>query len=209
MRFLLFSIVLFCGHLVLSQEDTVMRTQNIPAVRYDKKFDLHYRQALNRIRRTYPLAIYAQTVLDSLDTELASVTKKRKQKKLAKSRKKDLEEELEYLIKDLYVDEGAMLFKLIHRQTDMTVTEILEKYRGKVYAKSVQATFAMWGHDTQSRFDAEGEDWIAELVIQDIEAGRIKVDLSVTPMSKEEFKEGMKQYRKTHREYRRSKRKSK
>ncbi len=202
--FLLIALLIsFSG--VSQEEDTaVMRTQELQAVRYDRDFDLHYLQQFNLIRRTYPLAIKAKEVIDSLEAELAEESKKRKKKKITKSRKKELEEELEFLIKDLYMGEGKMLFKLIHRETGMTVTEILAKYRGNLYAKTVQATFSLYGHQTNSIFDAEGDDWIAELVIQDIEAGRRVIDMNIKGMTKGEYKQNLKEYR----EYRRGLRKN-
>ncbi|MCR9173981.1 MAG: DUF4294 domain-containing protein [bacterium] len=213
--FLLFAFML-CFSMFAQEDTTAMRTQELQAVRYDKNFDLHYLQQFNLIRRTYPLAVKAKEIIDSLDRELAAETKNRKKKKIAKERKKELEEELEYLIKDLYVGEGKMLFKLIHRETGMTVTEILAKYRGNLYAKTVEATFSLYGHETNSKFDAEGDDWIAELVLQDIESGRRVIDMNINGMTKSEYKQNLKEYReyrrsvrKKEREYKRNKRKGK
>lgn len=196
-RFVIAIVVLFVGFSGLAQEEdtSVMLTQELQEVRYDKDFDLHYLQQLNLIRRTYPLALKAKEVIDSLDVELAAESKKRKKKKITKNRKKELEEELEFLIKDLYMGEGKMLFKIIHRETGMTVTEILSKYKGKIYAKTVQATFSLYGHKTNSTFDADGDDWIAELVLQDIEAGRRTIDMDNKGMTKEEYKQNLQEYR--------------
>lgn len=182
---------------------------DLPTVRYDQQFDLHYRQKLNQIRRTYPLALRAKEILDELEEDLENVDSKRKKRKLTKERKNKLKDEFTYLVKDLYIGEGAMLFKLIHRETGASVTEILEKYKGSFYAKSVQATFSLYGHDTGSKFDANGEDWISELVLRDIESGKIQIDLTVEKMSKDEFKENMKEYRQNYREHKRNVRKAK
>jgi len=191
------------------EDSSVVLTQDLQAVRYDKDFDLHYLQQLNLIRRTYPLALKAKEVIDLLDAELALETKRRKKKKITKDYKKELEEELEFLIKDLYMGEGKMLFKLIHRETGMTVTEILSKYRGSVYAKAVEVTFSMYGHETDDTFDAEGEDWVAELVLQDIEAGRRHIDMKIKGMTKSQYKQNLKDYRKYRRELRKTNRQNK
>ena len=190
-------------------DSSVSRHQELPAVRYDKHFDLHYKQQLNLIRRTYPLALRAREILDSLDTELENANSKRSQRKLARNTKDELKDEFTYLLKDLYIGEGAMLFKLIERETGMTVVEILEKYKGKIYAKSVQATFALYGHDADSKFDAQGKDWIAETVLQDIESGRLQLNLDVPEVTKEDYKENMKEYREDLREYDKTQRKKK
>ena len=102
--------------------------------------------------------------------------------------------------------EGRMLFKLIHRETGLTVTEILAKYRGKLYAKSVQATFSLYGHQTNSKFDANGDDWIAELVLQDIESGRRTIPMNIQGMSKAEYRQNLKDYRDYRKDLRKKKR---
>lgn len=208
MKSLVFIFSFLCHfYAVQAQEKgTPIRTQELPAIRYDKNFELHYYQELNKIKRTYPLALRAKEVLDSLDIELASENKKRKQQKITKAKKKELEEELEFLVKDLYMGEGKMLFKLIHRETGLTVTEILAKYRGNLYAKSVQATFSLYGHQTNSTFDAQGEDWIVELVLQDIESGRRSIDMNVHGISKAEYRQNLKDYRDYRKDLRKKKR---
>lgn len=211
MRIVLFIVIVLTGNFVFSQDSdtSVAKHLDLPAVRYDQYFDLHYRQKLNQIRRTYPLALRAKEILDELEEDLENADSKRKKRKLTKERKNELKDEFTYLVKDLYIGEGAMLFKLIHRETGASVTEILEEYRGSFYAKSVQATFSLYGHDTDSKFDAQGEDWISELVIRDIESGKIQIDLNVVKMSKEEFKDNMKDYRQNYREHKKNVRKAK
>lgn len=203
-------ITVFSGNAQDSQveDTTIARTQELQEVRYIKNFDAQYAQKFRLIKRTYPLAVRAAEVIDSLEMDLADESKKRKRKKITKNRKKELEEELEFLIKDLYMSEGRMLFKLIHRQTGMTVTEILSKYRGNFYAKTVRATFSLYGHDTDGTFDADGDDWVTELVVQDIEAGRKKIDMNIKGMSKSEYKQNLKEYRERRKEQRKNGRKS-
>lgn len=208
MRLLFTLLILLTGTLCLSQEvDTVSKTQDIPEVRYDKFFNLHYKQALYRIRRTYPLAIRAAEIIDSLDMELDSLSSNRKKRKLTRQRKSELKEEFTYFLKDLYVSEGTMLLKLIYRQTGITVDDILEKYKGKLYANSIRATMAMYGHDTRSKYYPDGDDWISELVISDINSGKLSIDMEIPDVTKEIYKENMKEYRQDRKDHRKSKRK--
>lgn len=203
-QFLLLSCAFFCLNGVFGQDTArVEKHLDLKEVRYDKHFDLHYRQQLNLIQRVYPLAVYAKMIIDSLDAEIEAADGRRAKKKLAKNQKEDLKDDFTFLLKDLYKGEGAMLFKLIHRETDMTVTEILTKYKNGLYAKSVKATFSMYGHDTSSTFDADGDDWITELVIQDILSGRTPFNWEIKDVSKQDYKQNMKDYR----DYRRNLRK--
>lgn len=205
-HFFLFSCALFCLNGVFGQDTTrVEKHLDLDEVRYDKHFNLHYRQQLNLIQRVYPLAVYAKVIIDSLDAEIEATNGKRAKKKLAKNQKEDLKEDFTFLLKDLYKGEGAMLFKLIHRETDMTVTDILTKYKSSLYAKSVKATFSLYGHDTSSTYDADGDDWITEMVIQDILSGHTPFDWEIKDVSKLDYKQNMKDYREYRRNLRRKK----
>lgn len=193
----------------LAQSDTItlVDTLKLAPVKYDKYFNLHYNQALWKVRRTYPLAVKAKEIIDELEADLAATDGKRKKKKLTKERKDALKDDFTYLLKDLYIGEGAMLFQLIYRETGMTAKEILKKYNGTVKANATAAVFKMYGQNAESTYDAEGADWITELVIQDIISGRISIDMTVKSLSKDTYKSNMKEYREDVREYRKAKRK--
>ena len=102
-----------------------------------------------------------------------------------------------------------MLMKLIHRETGMTVDQIITKYKSKSRANVVRATFARYGHNTRSKYYPNGDDWITELVLQDIEDGKIQFDTKVKTVSKAQYKQGMKDYRQGIKDYRKGKRERK
>lgn len=207
MRFLLL-LFLFNAQNIFGQvaDDSIAMTIDLFPVRFDKNFDLHYRQKLHQMRRAYPLAIRAKEILDTLDADLNNLSSKHKQKKLTKERKAELKEEFTYLLKDLYVSEGVMLMKLIHRETGMTVNEILEKYNGKLAASMVSATFKVFDQDTKSTFNPydESDDWVTELVIKDIVSGKVDFDMGINSMTKDDLKASMKEYRSDVKAYRKS-----
>jgi hypothetical protein len=103
-----------------------------------------------------------------------------------------------------------MLMKLIHRETGMTVDEILSKYKGKASASLTRMLLLRhMATIRRSTYDPKGDDWIVEIVIQDIESGKIKFDKSVKRLDKFGYKENMKEYRQGRREYRKESRKRK
>ncbi len=53
----------------------------------------------------------------------------------------------------------------------------------------------LWGHNLKDTYDAKGDDWITEAVIQDIMSGRISFDLKMNKLDKKAYKESMKDYR--------------
>jgi len=192
---LLFS--LFIPLLSLSQLDTtIIKEQNMPEVRVDKDFSSKYRRQLHLLKRTYPIALKAEKVLTEYEEHLAKLGKKRLEKKYSRAVVKQLKRQFSYSIRDLYVSEGHLLMKLIYRETGMTVNEILKKYRGGFSKSFYDGIALLFDQDLSSTYDANGDDWITEMVIQDIISGRIKFNLTVKELSKEEYKKNMKEYRK-------------
>jgi hypothetical protein len=176
-----------------------VKIQEIESVHIDRNFDKKYKRALKNLIRVYPLALEAKASIDQLEKELKELEKKRKQKKYIKESEKELKTDFEYTLKDLYVSEGRLLMKLIHRETGMTVDEILRKYKGNLNASTTGAALKMFGHDTKIKYDPLSEDWIVELVIQDIQNGVVKADFSPRKLNKDEYKVEMKTYRETKR----------
>ncbi len=187
-----------------SQEDlATLKVQQIPEMRADKNFSRKYKRQLQLLIRTYPMALKAKELIDEYEADLAGIEKKRKKKKYGRQAHGDLKEEFTYNIRDLYRSEGDILMKLVHRETGMTVKEIIEKYKGNVSSDVYSGMAKIWGHNLEDTFDPtnpETDDWITELVIQDIQAGRIEFDLEMKKMNKEEYKESMQDYRERRRD---------
>lgn len=179
------------------QDLATLKEQQIPEMRADKNFDRKYRQQLRLLRRTYPMALKAKELIDEYEADLAGITKKRKQKKYGREAHRDLKEEFIYNIKDLYRSEGDLLMKLVHRETGMTVHQIIEKYKSELSSDVYSGMAKIWGHDLNDTYDPndpDSDDWVTELVIQDIQAGRVSFDLEMKKMSKEDYKESMDEY---------------
>lgn len=191
------SMYIACSSIAQSDLTTVMQ-QDIPEMRADKNFKHKYDQKLRLLRRTFPMALKAKELIDEYEADLAAIEKRRKQKKYGREAHKDLKEEFLYNIKDLYVTEGDMLMKVIHRETGMTVHQIIERYRGDFSSDVYEGIAKIWGNDLDQVFDPKNpgnDDWITEIVIQDILAGRVDFDLSMRKMSKEDYKISMEEYR--------------
>lgn len=189
------SILFLFAFGVGAQEDTTqMKEQGLIPVHIDRRFDWKYKLLLDDVLKVYPLAIEAKNVIEQYDKDLEEIEKKRKQKKYLKESEKELKLNFEYTVKDLYVGEGKLLMKLIHRETGMTVDDILRKYKGGFSAGTTGAALKLFGHDTKIEYDPE-EDWIVEVIIQDIISGKIKTDLEPRQLTKQDYKDGMKEYR--------------
>jgi hypothetical protein len=205
-------LIFFCYTPLLIKAQAVPPVQlyqEIQEMHVEKDFDLKYRQALNQIKRVYPLALQAKSYLLAFEKDLAEIDKKREQKRYGKDAHKTLKNEFIYDIRDLYIGEGIMLMKLIHRETGATVSEIVSKYRGNLHANLYEGVGKFWEQDLNINYDPFGDDWITEVVIQDIISKRIDFNWEVKPLNKEEFKVSHKEYKIRYKEYKKIKRKTK
>lgn len=202
--FCLFLLISFKG---LNQAtEPVVLYNELPEMKADKDFRKKYNQALRRLRRVYPLALQAKALLLEFDGDLAEMEKKRQKKKYGKEASKTLKDQFTYDIKDLYIEEGILLMKLIHRETGLTVSEVISKYRGNLQANLYEGMGKIWDQDLDVKYDPVGEDWIYEVVINDIIHKRVAFNWDVKPIDKATYKQGMKDYRENKRKLRKIKR---
>ncbi|MGV3630869.1 MAG: DUF4294 domain-containing protein [Bacteroidota bacterium] len=189
--FLFFLLPLFA-----QEEDSVpSKYRNLEEVKIYKDYYKRYKASLRRIRKVYPLALFAAEKLKEIDAELAQIDSRHRKKRVAKKEQKDLKEDFYYVIRDLYIEDGKMLMKLIHRETGLTVKEILEKYRGNFNAEVNETLGKIWEQDLDVKYDPKGEDWVTEQVIRDIIAEEVKIDFTPKILTKEEYKVSKKEYK--------------
>jgi hypothetical protein len=211
-----FALIIFtlltCCNLFSQVEDTTAREQEEEEVIILQNFARKHQRRLGLMRRVYPIALSAKVLVEAHQEELEGITKKRKRKKLGKKTHKKLKEEFNYNIRDLYKGEGALLIRLVHRETGMTVAEIIELFEGKSRRKWYNGLAKLGGQDLESEYDVHGEDYLTEFIIDEIEAGEISFSLEMNTVDKTAFKEGMDKYRsdrKTGRKYKRRSKKRK
>lgn len=173
----------------IEQDTNITIEQNFNAIKIPHDYNQQYRIALRRVRRVYPLALHAAHIIDSLENELNTTDKRRKQKKIQKNTHRDLKDDFKYVLKDLYVSEGVVLSKLIYRETSMTVEDIIKKYKGGVQASLYNGLASFFDQQLDATYNPEGEDFVLECVIQDIENNLIPFDFSFEIIDKEQFKQ--------------------
>jgi hypothetical protein len=189
--------------LVSGQETASLeKQQEIVEMRVDKNFNAKYNRQLRLLKRTYPMALKAKTLIDEYEADLSEIEKNRQKKKYGREAHSDLKDEFVFNIRDLYSSEGDLLMKLVYRETGMTVNEIIKKYRGGVQNSLYSGLAMLWGQNLNDTYDANGDDWITELVIQDIESGRISFDKEMKKLNKEGYKESMADYRQSKKDIR-------
>lgn len=169
--------------------------QEIQEVSTDRNYMARYNRELERVRKIYPYALHAKALLLDFDKDLAEIEKKRLQKKYNKKAHQILKDDYNYLIRDLYTSEGILLMKLIHRETEMTVAEIIQKYRGKFRSDFYEQMGKIWDQDLDIHYDPKGADQLTERIIKDIENNTVAFQNEAKIITKEEFKINQKEYK--------------
>lgn len=209
MRRIFLFLLLFSSGSLFAQEDSISIHQEVEEAKVIQNFKHKYRHRLAVMRRVYPIALHAKEVLEEHQTEMNDISNKRKRKKAGKKAHKSLKDEFGYNIKDLYIHEGVLLIRLVHRETGMTIADIIETFEGKSKRKWYSALARMGGQDLESEYDPSGDDYLTELIIDEIEAGSIYFNLEMKDVDKKAYKDGMKKYRDGRKKARKWKREAK
>lgn len=145
----------------------------------DPDFAREWNRTVFFTKRMYTYAKIIDSIVDAHEKELADIDKKgsktrRKSKKSNKDLKKTLWDEYSYEIKNLTNTRGDYLTRLIHRETGFTAYELIKKYKNGRTAFFWNSVLWSFGStDLKNKFDPK-EDWMLKLVVEDIEAGKIK-----------------------------------
>lgn len=193
-RICVLGIFLILASLGRSQADTTMSFWFPDVEVTDKSFKSRYDSVKRRVVKVYPYALRAQELLVEYQEATENLRKKSDIKKFGKKAQQKLKEDFKYIIKEMWVSEGKVLMKLIHLESGFTVREIIEMYRGKGKAGWYQFVGNMFDQNLSATYNPK-DDWIIEMVLRDIHAGRIKISPDAKIMTKAEYKI-MKQKRK-------------
>ena len=86
---------------------------------------------------------------------------------------KDVFAEYEDDMRQMTMTQGRLLIKLIDRETQNTSYELIKDYRGKFSAAFWQSIARIFGTNLKEEYDASGDDALVELIINDLDAGRL------------------------------------
>ncbi|MCB0620239.1 MAG: DUF4294 domain-containing protein [Saprospiraceae bacterium] len=125
---------------------------------------LRYRAYANKV---YPYAREAIRIFR--ETEYATETmKKRDHKKYIKELQKQLKDEFEDPLKNLSKNQGRVLVKMIERELDTSMFELIKGLRGGFTATYWSTFSRFYGYRLKEAYQ-EGEDPILDAVLQDFD----------------------------------------
>lgn len=116
----------------------------------------------------YPYAKKAGEIFNEVQHELAIKDSKRDRKKFLKQKEKELDEQFQEPLKNLTTTQGAILVKLIARETGQNCYELIKEFKNPMSAFFWQSAGSLWGYDLKVPYDPQ-QDKDIELIVRGIE----------------------------------------
>ena len=135
-----------------------------------------YRQnerLIYNIKRVYPYALVVRERLKEVNDELQKIEGEKARKDYLREVEKDVFAKYEDDMRKMTITQGKILIKLIDRETQNTSYELIKDYRGKLTAAFWQGIARIFGTNLKEEYDAYGDDALIELIITEIDAGRL------------------------------------
>jgi hypothetical protein len=124
------------------------------------------------VKKVYPYAILAAAKLKEYNAVLEKIPNEKLRKAYMKTVEKELKAEFEEPLKNLSMNQGKILLKLIDRETGNTSYELVKDLRGGFQAFMWQSVARLFGSNMKSEYDPTGEDIMIERAIKLVEAGQ-------------------------------------
>ena len=120
-----------------------------------------------RVFKVYPYAMLAKLKLAEINLALDTIPKRRKKRRYTKEVTKWVKEEYSDKLKNLTMNEGKILVKLIYRETKTTSYDIVKSYRGRFNAFFWQTMAKFWDNNLKTEYDPINirEDMLIEHII--------------------------------------------
>jgi len=139
-----------------------------------KKFPFHkYQRLVYNLKKVYPYSLLVRERIDELNQELEKLPDDKTRRKYLKQVEKDVFGDYEDDIRDMTITQGKLLIKLIDRETLNTSYELIKQYRGSFSAAFWQSIARIFGTNLKEDYDPYGEDAIMEIIVQEIESGKL------------------------------------
>lgn len=127
----------------------------------------NYYMLTKKVRRVYPYVREAALRLDSVNRALDTLDRRRDRRRYTKEYQKFLEERFEPELRNLTRSEGQILSKLIYRETQTDVYDIIKTYRNGLTARVWSLTAWWYDIDLKRPYDPvnDPEDRLIENIL--------------------------------------------
>ena len=132
-----------------------------------------YERLVYNIKKVYPYSIIVRNKLEDINAALEKLPDDKERKKYIKDVEKQVFRDYEDDMREMTITQGKLLIKLIDRQTQNTSYDLIKEYRGKISASFWQGIARFFGTNLKEEYDPVGDDYLIEMIIREIEAGRL------------------------------------
>jgi len=132
-----------------------------------------YRRLVRNVKKVYPYSLVVREKFTEINDTLQKIEGDNARKKFLKEFETDLFGEYEDDIKHMTITQGKILIKLIDRETQRTSYKLIKDYRGSLSAFFWQSIARLFGSNLKAEYEPEGDDYLIEKIIYEIENGRI------------------------------------
>ena len=163
-------------NLNLENKDSVLFEQYLPDLEItasNADFVKKWNRTKFYVKSVYDYARISSAMLTSFEDSVSKIENKYSRKKYLSSCNKSLKKEFGNEIKEMSINRGKYLMKMIYRSTGLTAYDIIKKYRGGGTAFWFQALCVMNGQDLKREYDPENEDLLVERAIELIDSGKM------------------------------------
>lgn len=133
------------------------------------------RRLVSNVRKVYPYARLASNKLQEYDTLLATTDNEAERRRMMKQAESEISDQYTEELTHLTFSQGAILIRLIDRETGNTSYKLVQELRGKVRAFFYQGFARLWGYNLKTEFDPKTnpEDEKIDIIATLLERGQI------------------------------------
>jgi hypothetical protein len=132
-----------------------------------------YERLVYNVKRVYPYSVIVRNKIVEVNLELEKLPGDKERRDYIKKVEKNVFHDYEDDMRELTLTQGKLLIKLIDRETQNTSYDLIKDYRGRISAAFWQGIARIFGTNLKAEYDPYGEDAVIELIITEIENGRL------------------------------------
>ena len=154
--------------------DTIINSKKFPELDLisfkTKEEKINYYRTKKRIRKVYPIALFAKNKLNEIRSSLDTIPKNRKKRKFKRELGKWIKNEYEPIFRKMSIKEGRILIKLVYRETNYTTYDLVKDYRGRFSAFFWQRVIKAYDNDLKMKYEpnSNSEDEMIESILNEL-----------------------------------------
>ncbi len=144
-----------------------------PLVFKNKRQEKFYWRTVRDVKKALPYARLASREVNQLNRELLLLPNDAARKKHISEFQKRIFRQYEKPLRNLTINQGKMLVKLIDREHNINTYDLIKAYKGSMPAIFWNTIARFFGSDLKMEYDATDKDRIVERVITLVDAGQL------------------------------------